>query len=85
MHDNKLVYNHQCMQIDPKDGSVGMAPCTSASDSAKPGTPSQKWEVVSNGDRSVTIKQGALCVDNNYMVDVEPPALAHGGPWQPGA
>ena len=34
---------------------------------------------------TVTIKQGNLCVDNNYRVDVDVPELAHGGPWQPGA
>ena len=85
VHNNKLVYNHQCMQISPKDNSVGMSPCASESDPEKPNVPSQKWEVNSNSDGTVTIKQGSLCVDNNYIVDVEPPALAHGGPWQPGA
>ena len=54
-------------------------------DPKKPGAPSQKWQVTSNSDGTITIKQGALCVDNNYEVDVDPPALAHGGPWQPGA
>ena len=85
VHDNKLVYNHQCMQVNPTDGSVAMSACVSASGPEKSGVPSQKWEVVSNSDGTVTIKQGQQCVDNNYEVDVSPPALAHGGPWQPGA
>ena len=83
VHDNKLVYNHLCMQINPHDGSVVTSACASASDPEKPEGPSQKWDVVSNPDGTVTIKQGEQCVDNNY--DVAPPALAHGGPWQPGA
>jgi hypothetical protein len=87
IHDNALVYNHQCMQINPTDSSVAMSACAASSDpEKKPGAPSQKWEVTSNSDGSVTLKQGGLCVDNNYIADVTPPpALAHGGPWQPGA
>jgi hypothetical protein len=86
IHDNKMAYQHRCMQINPKDNSVGLAACISAADTGKtPKSPSQKWDVSSNSDGTVTIKQGRLCVDNNYIVDVDPPpALAHGGPWHPG-
>jgi hypothetical protein len=76
VHDNKIMYVHQCLQVNPKDSSVGMSSCLGAADPAKPGTPSQKWEVAANADGTVTMKQGSLCVDNNYIVDVDPPALA---------
>ena len=85
VHDNKMAYTHQCMQINPKDNSVVLSSCVGEAD---PKAPSQKWEVASNSnsnDGTVTIKQGGLCADNNYIVEVAPPALAHGGPWLPGA
>ena len=37
-----------------------------------PSTPSQKWEVAVNADQAITIKQGSLCVDNNFMVEPPP-------------
>ena len=94
IHDNKMAFVHQCMQINAQDSSVVMASCNSPATAHPSGTkstqtkPSQKWDVVTNADGTITIKQGGLCVDNNYNVDpttAEVPELAHGGPWQPGA
>ena len=37
-----------------------------------PSKPSQKWDVTVNADQTITIKQGSLCVDNNFMVEPPP-------------
>ena len=67
IHDNAKVFVHNCMQIDAKDGSVGMGSCQQAHPiKPDPTKPSQKWVFVSNSDGSVTIKQGGMCLDNNY-------------------
>ena len=88
IHDNAKVFKHDCMQINAKDSSVEMGSCMEAHPT-KPDPlqmAQQKWDFVTNSDGTITIKQGGLCVDNNYIVDpVDVPALAHGGPWQPGA
>ena len=75
-HNNQIAYMHHCLQIGPqgkKDGSVGLATCLpEGSPDEAPSKPSQKWEVTVNADQTITIKQGSLCVDNNFMVEPPP-------------
>jgi hypothetical protein len=46
--------------------------------SPKPNSPSQIWEVATNSDGTITIKQGNMCVDNNYRV-WSPPSVTEVG------
>lgn len=55
-------YMHHCLQLND-DQSVGLGDCQPAGVNA---ASRQIWEVLSNDDGSVTIRQGDLCVDNNY-------------------
>merc|ERR1711920_487359 len=69
VRDNKIAYIHHCLQIN-EDMSVGLTNCQppNQTDDVLDNTPSQKWEVSSTADGSITIRQGDLCVDNNYAV-----------------
>ena len=75
-------YLHHCLQVldkfDPTDSdpvlTVGLADCAAAASTAQkksraPAAPNQQWTVESNSDGTITIKQGSLCVDNNYIAD----------------
>ena len=76
-HTDKGAPMHHCLQVDDKDKSIGLQNCQPPPTPGKPAPanqPSQKWTVVSNSDGSVTIKQGELCVDNNYRPTSLPPA-----------
>ena len=68
--NNKLPVGH-CMQVDAQKGTVGLTECVAADAKPTPNSPSQKWEVGANTDGTITIKQGGLCVGNNYR------------PWSP--
>jgi hypothetical protein len=59
----------------PPPGPPGPAP---PPPSPKPNSPSQKWEVGTNSDGTITIRQGKLCVDNNYRV-WSPPSQGEAG------
>ena len=75
VHDNKIVYSQLCMQVLQGGTGVGVSQCVGPDEQAKPASkdkdvPSQQWSFVSNSDGTVSFKQGELCVDNNYRVDV---------------
>lgn len=76
-NNGKTHYLHHCLQIldtiDPADPdpvlTLGLADCVVGEDDATtpPGAPNQKWAAASNSDGTIAIKQGSLCVDNNYI------------------
>ena len=77
-NSGKTHYIHHCLQILDKIDSadpdpvltLGLVDCAAAGvedEATPPGAPSQKWEVESNSDGTITIKQGSLCADNNFI------------------
>ena len=77
VHNNVIAYMHHCLQISPQDQSVELAECLPPPDEDtteehlyRAPAPDQKWDIVANTDGTVTFKQGTLCVDNNFRVDL---------------
>ena len=54
------------------DGAASRDAASEFSPDEAPSKPSQKWDVTVNADQTITIKQGSLCVDNNFMVEPPP-------------
>merc|ERR1712110_353949 len=75
MATDRGEYMHHCLTIST-DTSIGLRTVELADcyePLGQPQGPSQIWQVISNTDGSVTIKQGNLCVDNNYRLEPVPP------------
>jgi hypothetical protein len=63
-------YSHHCLYISQGDartkGAALLGDCYPESGPPSPKEASQKWQTTKHSDGTVTIKQGDLCVDNNY-------------------
>ena len=85
MTNDRGAYMHHCLSIVPAQqnngqvGAVGLAECVNATAQPSKSSPSQVWTVTKNADgKTVSIKQGTQCVDNNYNRPTPGAAVRYG-------